>query len=367
MPSRGGHRDIDYRTHDDLVRSAVRVEHGQDPFAAAPLKHGTYTQKKLVEVPFEDTVRIPVKKKVAHPTVEQRIIKGKEYVPVRKYKEVEESFIEYHEKEVQKVREVWVKKEEPYTEIVKTPVKVTKTRKIPYTDYLEKEVEVAVHVPTHQIEVQRGFRDDKILKTKLMEVEEDIHVEMRPVVKSRGNVRVRDVADMKEHGVTIRGRSVMNNGRPMSADRYRRPKSADRYGRPHSSAEPYHGPSYEPVAQSHRSYNDMYKPYNDTYNSPSKDFAVTLNKAQGRNLGIHVDSGDGATLQVKRVGSGLVNDSNRNSSDRQVREGDVIVSVNGVQGDARALRRMLNEPGQMQIGIQRMQGGRSHRTRSYGR
>jgi len=362
-----GHRSIDRRAHDDLVRTAVRVEHGQDPLSAAPIKHGTYTQKKLVEVPYEDTVRIPVKKKVAHPTVEQRIIKGKEFVPVRKYKEVEESFIEYQEKEVQKVREVWVKKEEPYTEIVKTPVRVTKTRKIPYTDYVEKEVEVAVNVPTHHMEVQRGYRDDKILKTKLMEVEEDIHVEMRPVVKSRGNVRVKDVSDEKHHGVTMRGRSVID-GRPVNGDRYSRPNSrpmsADQFsnggGRPYSSNEPYHGPSYEPLAQSYRSYDDYYNP------SSNKEFSVALNKGHGQALGIHVDSADGATLEVKRVGSGLLNDSNR-GSDRQVREGDMIVSVNGVRGDARALRRMLNEPGHMQIGVQRSHGGRSGRARSYGR
>jgi len=286
-------------------------------------------------------------------------------VPVRKYKEVEESFIEYHEKEVQKVREVWVKKEEPYTEIVKTPVRVTKTRKIPYTDYVEKEVEVAVHVPTHKMEVQRGYRDDKVLKTKLMEVEEDIHVEMRPVVKGRGDVRTREVGSTRDHGRTMRGRSVVD-GRPVSADTDSHRSNKHYNGRAYSSA--YPGGSYEPVSQSYRSHTDpLSQPHgacNDYFNKPSggQEFAVALNKGHGQALGIHVDSNDGSTLEVKHLGNGLLN-----SHDRQVREGDKIVSVNGVRGDARALRRMLNESGHMNIGVQRMHGGRSSRARSYHR
>jgi len=262
----GGHRSIDYRQHDDLVRNAVRVEHGQDPLAHAPVSHGKVTQKKIVEVPYEEHVRVPVKKKVAHPTVEHRVIKGKEFVPVQKYKEIEESHIEYQEKEVQKVREVWVKKEEPYTEIVKVPHKVTKTRKIPYTDYVEKDVEIPVHVPTHKMEVQRGYRDDKVLKTKLMEVEEDIHIEMRPVVKGRGDVRTREVGSTKHHGVTMRGRSVVD-GRPISADRYSARPDLDG-ARPYTVPDGYRGGSFEP--QSYRSYNvPSYGAYNDYFNGSS--------------------------------------------------------------------------------------------------
>lgn len=333
MPSRDGYRYIDQRGHEQLLQTAIRVQHGDDPLSSRPVQHSTHTVKKIVEVPYEDTVRVPVKKKVANVAYETKVMKGKELVPVKKYREVEETVIEVQEKEVRGVREVWVKKEVPYTEIVKTPVKVTKVRKVPYTDYVEKEVEVTVDVPRHKLDVQRGYRDDRVLKTKLVEVEEDITVEHRPVVRSRGTPRVRDLSEVQHYGVSQRGRSVMPD----------RPKTAD-YG--------------DGAVYSAREYSSNHPRH--------QEWTVVLTKAPTKALGVHVDSADGTTLEIKRVGAGLIEDWNRAQPDREVRVGDSIVAVNGHSKDASHLRRLLNEPGQLRLTLRgsRRAAGQDPRPRS---
>jgi len=323
-----GSYHLDRHGHDDLVQRAIRVEHGEDPVAKHPVHHSHHTVRKLMEVPYEEKVRVPVKKKVATVGVETKVMKGVELVPVKKYKEVEETVIEVREEEVKGMREVWVKKQVPYTEIVKKPVKVTKVRKIPYTDYEQKEVEVTVDVPCHKVQVQTGYRDDTVLKTKMVEVEQDVTVEHRPAFHSQGPPRVRDLADEKHHGVVARGRSVLTS----------RPRSA---------------------AGGHR----QYAYASEEYLVDGGDRTIRLSKPAHAMLGTHVDTSDGNSALIKQIGAGLIRDWNNMNPGREVRVGDRIVAVNGHRGDARDLMGMCSRKGPLELTIR--SGGRGPSVRPH--
>lgn len=138
-------------------------------------------------------------KKEAHIATEQKVIKGTKLVPVKKFKEVQETTVEIHEEVVHGYREVWKKVREPTTQVVKKRVPVTKTRTIPYMDYETKEVEMVVEVPKEVVKTRQGYRLDKHMGSKIVEVEEDHHYEMRPVRVQKGETRVTEHPQNYEH------------------------------------------------------------------------------------------------------------------------------------------------------------------------
>lgn len=81
---------------------------------------------------------------------------------------------------------------------------VTRVRRIPYTDYIEKVVDVEVDVPHDELVQRKGFREDKHVVSKVVEVEEDLVYEMRPVLVAKGEKRMKELSDhhafKKEHG-----------------------------------------------------------------------------------------------------------------------------------------------------------------------
>merc|ERR1712032_1401497 len=54
-------------------------------------------------------------------------------------------------------------------------------------------------------------------------------------------------------------------------------------------------------------------------------------------VGLDVDHGDSKTLKVTKVKDGLINKMNETEGLPTVKEGDVIIEVNGVTGDSKAM------------------------------
>jgi len=70
---------------------------------------------------------------------------------------------------------------------------------------------------------------------------------------------------------------------------------------------------------------------------PDFDHSVTVSRHHGNNLGIVVDQSDGAYLRVQAVNPGLIKDWNRQHPALAIREGDLIVEVNGIVGNAQLM------------------------------
>jgi len=149
------------------------------------------TMKKKVIVPVEETVKVPVYRKEAHRKTEKVVVKGVKLVPVTKYKEVEETVLDVQEEMVN-----------GHTE--KRAAPLTRFRKIPYQDFEEKVVEVEVEVPADEVVTRKGFREDRHVVSKVVEVEEDLVYEMRPVLVKKGAKRMKELGEhhafKTEHG-----------------------------------------------------------------------------------------------------------------------------------------------------------------------
>jgi hypothetical protein len=149
------------------------------------------TMKKKVLVPVEENIEVPVYRKEAHRKTEKVVVKGTKLVPVTKYKEVEETVLDVQEELVNGHKE-------------KRAVPITRTRRIPYQDFEEKVVEVEVEVPADEVVQRTGVRVDKHVVSKVVEVEEDLVYEMRPVLVKKGEKRMKELGDhhtfKAEHG-----------------------------------------------------------------------------------------------------------------------------------------------------------------------
>lgn len=154
----------------------------------------TKTMKKKVIVPVEEEVKVPVYRKEASRKKEKVVVKGTKLVPVTKYKEVEETVLEVQQEMVNGHAE-------------KRAVPITRIRQIPYQDFEEKVVEVEVEVPAEEVVTRKGFRVDKHVVSKVVEVEEDLIYEMRPVLVGKGEKRMKELGEhhafKAEHGAPL--------------------------------------------------------------------------------------------------------------------------------------------------------------------
>jgi len=203
-----GSQKISQAEHDRLVRTAVHVDATSPPPTCKMAVGGTHvhTVKKQIHVPVEKEVKVPVVKKSLEQKLEKQVIKGTKMVPVKKYREVQETVIETKEEVVHGYKDVWKKVREPTREIVKKHVPVTRTRKVAYVDYVPKQFEKVIEVPKDKIVEKKGFRVDKHVGRKIVEVEEDHHYEMRPVLVRKGDTRMTHKG-YEHHGKTQHGRS----------------------------------------------------------------------------------------------------------------------------------------------------------------
>jgi len=181
------------------------------------------TMKKKVLVPVEESVKVPVYRKEANRKTEKVVVKGTKLVPVTKYKEVEETVLDVHEELVN-----------GHTE--KRAAPITRTRRIPYQDFEEQVVEVEVEVPADEVVTRKGFRVDTHVVSKVVEVEEDLIYEMRPVLVGKGEKRMKELGDhhsfKTEHGAPSWQDSAQEAWRnraktPMHRPDLHRPSSAE--------------------------------------------------------------------------------------------------------------------------------------------
>lgn len=206
--SRNGYMHLSEVEYHNLLNGAMSVAFKSNTPPYEDNKRCIRTVKTQVEVPVEETVQVPVQKKVPQRRTERKIVRGKQLVPVEKVKEVKETAVEVQEEVVHGYRWVWKRVKEPTKEVVKKPVTVTKVRQVPYTDYEEREVEMVVDVPCDKVEVQRGYRQDKKLSTKTVEVEQDEIYAVRPLYLGKGELRMREYDGRRELGYTRVGREV---------------------------------------------------------------------------------------------------------------------------------------------------------------
>mmetsp|Transcript_82155 Transcript_82155/g.229010 ORF Transcript_82155/g.229010 Transcript_82155/m.229010 type:complete len:252 (-) Transcript_82155:220-975(-) len=190
-----------------LADEAVRVEHKTRPRSHhLPQGQGTHTKVKQLHVPFEEIVKVPVKKHVLETGVRKEVVEGVEVVPVRKYRDVDFVVVDVEEKTIPRVRKVWKLVDEPFQKVVKEPIKRVITKRVPQTVFNEKVVEKTVEVPDDHVETHIGHRYDKVMKTKRIEVEHDEHFELHPVPIKKGEARMREVGDIEEIGKVHRGK-----------------------------------------------------------------------------------------------------------------------------------------------------------------
>lgn len=328
--SRDPYRKVRKEEEQDMVNRAIRVHEKEDKSEYVPPPETTSKVRKLIEVPYMEDVEVPMNKKVMSRSTEKKVITGMQLIPVKKYKEVEETRVEVKSEVVKGTKEVWVKKMVPYEKIVKTPVKVNVKRRVPYTDYEEKPVTKVIEIPCDRLQVKTGHRTDQVMKTKLYEVETE-RVLVGDRVVREGTPRMRQIEGGTTHGVTKRGAPIFDSAPRMFT-------GPDRQ----------HGEVSRPPTPSVRSEAGSVKSWN-----------IRLHKPPDEAFGMRFDASDGNTIKVDKVKSGQLMDNwNSGNPDRTVRRGDRIVEVNGIRGNAKKLMEACSKGGPLNIKVE----GRRPRT-----
>jgi len=167
-----------------LMDQAVHTQHSgknKKPFAGTGQVY-VETLKKHVLVPTEETIRVPVVRKEKISNTKQHVVQGQKMIPIKKFKEVEETVME-------------VKGEMVDGRWEKRAVPVKKMKKIPFMEYEAQPVEVVVDVPWEDVVTRTGYRTDKHVVNKVMVVEEDHVYEMQPVYKGKAETRMKEGED----------------------------------------------------------------------------------------------------------------------------------------------------------------------------
>jgi len=327
--SKDPYRKVRKEEEQDLVNRAIRYHEKEERNVPPPVELNSKI-KKLIEVPYTEEVQVPMNKKVLTRATEKKTITGMQLMPVKKYKEVQETRVEVKQEVVKGTKEVWVKKLVPFEKIVKTPVKVNVVRRVPYTDYEEKPVTKVIEIPCDKLQVKSGHRTDQVIKTKLYEVEQDRVLKGDRIVRE-GTPRMRQVEGGQTHGVTKRGKPTFDEVPGM-----------------------FTGPD--------RQYGELSRPATPSVRSDAgsvKHWNIRLHKPPDEAFGMRFDASDGSTIKVDKVKPGqLMHNWNNDNPDRTVRRGDRIVEVNGMRGSAKQLMDLCSKGGPLNIKVQ----GRRPRT-----
>ena len=138
------------------------------------------TVLRRVEVPFTRSVQVPTQVVKLVPTTVEQKVPVKKLVQVPGYQTVNESYIEYEDRQAIREKEVWVKKIVPEMYVERVPIQ--KVRQVQKPTQVIKEVETweTVQVPTTRRVVVDGFRVDEVPDSKVVEVEEEQTFALRP-------------------------------------------------------------------------------------------------------------------------------------------------------------------------------------------
>jgi len=138
----------------------------------------TITRK--VEVPIVTTKKVPVERDVVRNETIRKVVKATKMVEKTGYKTVTDMKVKVKEEVVHGYRTVWQPVKVPCTHVVKRPVNVPVQREVPYTYYEPQEYEMVMEVPNQSVRKQQGYRKDKVVVSKVLDVERDELYEMRP-------------------------------------------------------------------------------------------------------------------------------------------------------------------------------------------
>eukprot|EP00656_Telonema_subtile_P057391 TRINITY_DN9424_c0_g1_i1.p1 TRINITY_DN9424_c0_g1~~TRINITY_DN9424_c0_g1_i1.p1 ORF type:complete len:305 (-),score=58.55 TRINITY_DN9424_c0_g1_i1:258-1172(-) len=187
----------------------------------------TRTVHRRVEIPTEVEKQVEIERDVVKRAVEKQTVKGVKMVKKTGHKTVTDVEVEVKEEVVHGYRTVWKPVKEPCTHIVKRPVKKEVKREVPYTYYEPEEVSYEIEVPREKVTKERGFRTDKVVVGKMVDVERDELYEMRPHYIGTGPARMKHkgsrvlARNVNDHT----GRAVGNNRSPRAAAPQRSPES----------------------------------------------------------------------------------------------------------------------------------------------
>jgi len=207
--------ELSQREYDELMQRALAVSSSSRP--APPPDHGTVTRTvtRTVEVPVEEEVRVPVRRQVRHTETAKKNVETTRMVPKQRMKQVEETVMEVQEFQEKRHKWVWKREKVEYYETVRKSVPVTRVKEVPYTEYVPESTTVEVEVPVDTVKEQRGYRVDKVLRSKAVDVEQDIVYEMKPHRVGMGPPRLRDgdaYVPLADLGTVEVGPEVFNGG-----------------------------------------------------------------------------------------------------------------------------------------------------------
>jgi len=192
-----------------LVKYAHHAEEDKDSDEEkVQYKRISKANKTMVYIPEERMVKVPVVRKEKEKIVEKHTVQGTRLVPVTKYKEVAE--VNLHDRPVRPGERAW--SGNPKTTVIKTSEMAGRTRKIPYTDFIEEKFDITVDVPREVIKTRVGYRMDKQLHSHAVEITEDCEYEMRPLCSSGRVRRRRSRYQTAVHGKAVHGDPVWDGG-----------------------------------------------------------------------------------------------------------------------------------------------------------
>mmetsp|Transcript_10046 Transcript_10046/g.19363 ORF Transcript_10046/g.19363 Transcript_10046/m.19363 type:complete len:160 (+) Transcript_10046:3-482(+) len=103
------------------------------------------------------------------------------------------------------------------------------------------------------------------------------------------------------------------------------------------------------------SYSDEAKQEETKQEEAKKGFTVVVNKVSGAMMGLDISKVQKVGLKVQAVKAGLISEWNERqpSDDTRVRAGDLIVAINGMQGQCRSILHAIAEGGELRMAIAR--------------
>jgi len=218
------HATVGPQEYQELWREAIWADGFPDPQASeAPAVRGeliTRPVRKHLKVPIVEEVKVPVEKWTTKTVYEPREVEQTVMKPVTRTKQVEETRIEVQEQQEKRTRMVWKLVPEEYYETVKKPVTVPVSKEVPYTDYEPHVQRKTIQVPVEKKVKEEGFRIDRKLGSRMVEVVRDEVYEVKPHFERFGDVRVRYTDHKPEwHGMLQVGEEVFRPSTASTIDR----------------------------------------------------------------------------------------------------------------------------------------------------
>jgi len=245
---------VDY----DIYHKAVAVSSprlGPQSGELDPRATITKTVLRRVEVPFTRSVQEPTQVVKLMPTTVEQKVPVKKLVEVPGFQTVNESYVEYEDREAIREKEVWVKKIVPERYVERVPVQKVRQVQQPTTVIREVEAWETVSVPTTRRVVVPGHRVVQVPDSKVVEVEEEQTFALRPEPVGPNEIKsTRDLGRLANpyshlpdapYGSQPSGAPLNQSfrGAPVSPPRFGTSQGFNRSAAPAAASSPFGAPS----------------------------------------------------------------------------------------------------------------------------